>query len=84
MRAEVKTEAAKLELIRIKRVHSHPDRSDGDSEVKKTEARIDEWRRELAPTAALRKWFGDDPRKWGEFRRRYRNQLKGRGKLEAL
>lgn len=52
--------------------------------LKRTEARIDEWRWDLAPTAALRKWFHHDPRKWEEFRRRYRQELKARGKLDEL
>ncbi len=50
----------------------------------KAEARIDEWRWDLAPSAALWKWFRHDPRKWDEFQRRYRNELRARGKLEEL
>lgn len=80
-------------MIRIKRVYGRPDRADGvrilvdrlwSRGLKKAEARIDEWRQDLAPIAALRKWFGHDPRKWDEFRRRYWNELKATGKLEEL
>lgn len=41
-------------------------------------AAIDLWARELAPSTGLRKWFGHDPEKWDEFRRRYRAELEGR------
>jgi uncharacterized protein YeaO (DUF488 family) len=80
-------------VIRIKRVYNQPDRADGvrilvdrlrPRGLAKEKAGIDEWRQDLAPTAGLRKWFGHDPRKWDEFRRRYRNELKARGKLTEL
>ncbi len=52
--------------------------------VKKLDARIDEWRCDLAPTAPLRKWFHHDPKKWEAFSRRYRSELEARGKLDEL
>lgn len=78
-------------VIRIKRVYDPPDPSDGlrvlvdrlwPRGLKKAEAGIDEWRKDLAPSDALRKWFHHDPRKWEEFRRRYREEL--RGKIEEV
>ena len=39
--------------------------------VKKVDAAIDEWAKEIAPSTALRKWFGHDPARWQEFRSRY-------------
>jgi uncharacterized protein YeaO (DUF488 family) len=39
--------------------------------VKKVEAAIDEWIKDIAPSTALRKWFGHDPTRWQEFRSRY-------------
>jgi uncharacterized protein YeaO (DUF488 family) len=39
--------------------------------VKKVDAAIDEWIKDIAPSTALRKWFGHDPARWQEFRRRY-------------
>ena len=36
---------------------------------------MDLWLKEVAPSAELRKWFGHDPKKWGEFQRRYRAEL---------
>lgn len=32
---------------------------------------IDEWIKDVAPSTALRKWFGHDPARWQEFRSRY-------------
>jgi uncharacterized protein YeaO (DUF488 family) len=39
--------------------------------VKKVDAAIDEWTKDIAPSTALRKWFGHDPTRWREFRSRY-------------
>ena len=39
--------------------------------VKKADAAIDQWAKEIAPSTALRKWFGHDPARWQEFRSRY-------------
>jgi uncharacterized protein YeaO (DUF488 family) len=39
--------------------------------VKKVEAAIDEWIKYIAPSPALRKWFGHDPARWQECRSRY-------------
>ena len=38
---------------------------------KKVNAAIDQWARDIAPSTALRKWFGHDPARWQEFRSRY-------------
>ncbi len=45
---------------------------------------INEWRWDLAPTPALRKWFHRDPRKWDAFKRRYRHELEVRDKMDDL
>jgi uncharacterized protein YeaO (DUF488 family) len=42
---------------------------------KKEDARIDLWLKDIAPSDGLRKWFGHDPERWQEFRRRYRKEL---------
>ena len=44
--------------------------------VSKTKAHIDLWLRDIAPSTALRKWFGHDPDKWAEFQKKYRAELK--------
>jgi uncharacterized protein YeaO (DUF488 family) len=43
--------------------------------VSKQEAHLDEWARELAPSGELRRWFGHDPERFDEFRRRYSKEL---------
>jgi len=43
--------------------------------VSKSSARIDLWLKEIAPSTALRKWFGHDPSKWAKFRDRYFREL---------
>ena len=44
--------------------------------VKKSEAAIDLWAKDLAPSTDLRKWFGHDPERWTEFKRRYTAELR--------
>lgn len=41
----------------------------------KKQADLDEWRKEIAPSAALRTWYGHDPDRFDEFVRRYREEL---------
>jgi uncharacterized protein YeaO (DUF488 family) len=43
--------------------------------VSREQARLDEWARELAPSTALRRWFGHDPARFAQFRRRYAEEL---------
>ncbi len=53
--------------------------------MKKTQAAIDEWLKEVAPSTELRKWFGHDPARWPKFRRRYLKELHGhRADLDRL
>src|SRR5262249_53139411 len=44
--------------------------------LKKSEARIDEWLKQIAPTTSLRKWFKHDLGKWEQFKRKYVAELK--------
>lgn len=46
--------------------------------ISRDQAAIDEWARELAPSAELRRWYGHDPRRFEEFARRYRGELDAR------
>lgn len=80
-------------MIRVKRVYEKPEGSDGvrilvdrlwPRGIEKRKARIDEWRKDLAPTNVLREWFGHDPARWEEFQLRYRNELGAAGKREDL
>ena len=43
--------------------------------VKKTALHVHAWLKDVAPSTTLRRWFGHDPKKWSEFRRRYFNEL---------
>ncbi len=49
--------------------------------VSKEKAAIDLWLKEIAPTTALRQWFGHDPALWEEFQRRYRAELDANGEV---
>ena len=73
--------------VRIKRAYEPAEPADGyrilidrlwPRGVRKTEARLDEWAKELAPSPELRRWFGHDPARFEEFRRRYRDELADR------
>ena len=44
--------------------------------VKKEVLALDAWMKDLAPTTKLRKWFGHDPDRWAEFKKRYFKELK--------
>ena len=80
--------------VRIKRVYDKPARTDGfrvlvdrlwPRGLKKEAARLDVWLRDIAPTTELRKWYGHEPEKWPEFRRRYRAELRAhRAELDDL
>jgi uncharacterized protein YeaO (DUF488 family) len=70
--------------VRLKRAYEPPAASDGyrvlidrlwPRGVKRDDARLDEWARELAPTGELREWFGHEPERFAEFRRRYTDEL---------
>jgi uncharacterized protein YeaO (DUF488 family) len=53
--------------------------------IAKHDLRIDAWLKDLAPSTELRKWFGHDPKKWDEFRKRYARELEQRSEaLEEL
>ena len=49
--------------------------------LRKEEVRVDDWMKEIAPSTELRKWFGHEPAKWAEFRRRYFAELSHRREL---
>jgi uncharacterized protein YeaO (DUF488 family) len=53
--------------------------------ISKKNAALDQWMKEIAPSTALRKWFGHDPARWDEFRRRYAEELhQNAGLLDQL
>jgi uncharacterized protein YeaO (DUF488 family) len=70
--------------VRLKRAYEPAMASDGyrvlidrlwPRGVSRAEARLDEWARDLAPSAALRRWFGHDPARFAQFRFRYTQEL---------
>ncbi|WP_018233915.1 DUF488 domain-containing protein [Thioalkalivibrio thiocyanodenitrificans] len=73
--------------ISLRRVHAEPQAEDGlrvlvdrlwPRGLRKADAAVDLWLREIAPSHELRRWFGHDPARWTEFRARYRDELAGR------
>lgn len=79
--------------IALKRAYESPAASDGTRVLvdrlwprglSKARASIDLWLKDVAPSTALRKWFGHDPGKWPEFRKRYRAELQGNPALSEL
>jgi len=74
-------------MIRVKRVYERSERGDGarflverlwPRGIKKESLAIEDWLKEVAPSDGLRRWFGHDPAKWEEFRRRYFAELDSR------
>jgi uncharacterized protein YeaO (DUF488 family) len=72
-------------VVRVKRVYERPAPGDGARflverlwarGVRRVALRLDGWLKDVAPSDALRRWFGHDPRKWTEFRSRYLAELK--------
>ena len=72
-------------MIRTKRIYDPATRTDGcrvlvdriwPRGVSKQRAQISDWVKAVAPSTALRRWFGHDPKKWMEFVRRYRRELR--------
>jgi uncharacterized protein YeaO (DUF488 family) len=70
--------------VKIRRVYEEAKREDGrrilvdrlwPRGLTKAEAKVDLWLKNIAPSTALRKWFGHEPSKWAEFRRRYSAEL---------
>lgn len=71
--------------ILLKRAYEKPNAKDGfrvlvdrlwPRGVKKTELHLDTWVKDVAPSTQLRKWFGHDPKRWTEFCKRYKLELK--------
>ena len=70
--------------IGIKRVYERPAPEDGKRilvdrlwprGLRKEEARVDYWAKEISPSSELRTWYGHDPKKWEEFKKRYFAEL---------
>lgn len=74
-----------MDRIKLKRVYETASKEDGyrvlverlwPRGLKKEQVAMDLWLKDVAPSPELRTWFGHDPAKWEEFRRRYWAELK--------
>jgi uncharacterized protein YeaO (DUF488 family) len=79
-------------MIKVKRIYDVPG-DDGfrvlvdrlwPRGMRKEAARIDLWLKEIAPSDGLRTWFGHDPGKWEEFKKRYCLELETKSDLVRL
>lgn len=77
-------------MLKLKRVYDPPSRDDGKRilvdrlwprGIKRGDAKIDEWLKDIAPSNELRRWFSHEPSKWQEFKAKYREELKGKTEL---
>lgn len=80
-------------MIKLKRAYAAAAKDDGlrvlverlwPRGVSKQKGAIDLWLKDVAPSTELRKWYGHDPARWPEFRKRYRAALKELGDLLTL
>lgn len=80
-------------MIKLKRIYEEAEPTDGfrvlvdriwPRGIKKTEAQLDEWLKEIAPTTALRKWFNHESGKYPMFREKYLAELKTSPAKEAV
>jgi len=71
-------------LMKIKRIYEKPSSEDGyrvlidrlwPRGIRKEEAALNEWKKELAPSNELRKWFGHQPERFEEFKKQYVEEL---------
>ena len=83
--SESSAAAAAHANLKLKRAYEPAAREDGTRVlvdrlwprgVRKADAALDAWEKELAPSTALRQWFGHDPARWPEFRKRYRAEIR--------
>jgi uncharacterized protein YeaO (DUF488 family) len=80
-------------VLRTKRAYEPPSPSDGHRVLvdrlwprglRKEKAHVDEWLKDVAPSDALRKWFGHDPSRFAEFRSRYARELRTASRRDLL
>ena len=71
-------------MIKIKRIYEAPSAGDGfrilvdrlwPRGLTKEKARVDLWLRDISPSNELRKWYGHDPDKWTEFKKKYLEEI---------
>ena len=71
-------------MLKIKRIYDGASAQDGarilidrlwPRGMKKEQAAIDDWLKEISPSDSLRKWFSHDPSRWVEFKSKYKKEL---------
>jgi uncharacterized protein YeaO (DUF488 family) len=81
---------AKHPRVQLKRAYAPPSPEDGvrvlvdrlwPRGLRKSEAVINRWVKDVSPSTELRRWFGHDPKRWVEFRRRYKAELANKSEL---
>lgn len=79
--------------IKVKRVYEPYDKTDGvrilvdrlwPRGIKKEDAHIDKWFKEIAPSNELRKWYNHDPEKFEAFNKKYHAEIGGTKALNEL
>ena len=83
-----------LLLIRVQRIYDNPKgRNNNDNEFRilvdrlwprglsKDKVKVDLWKKDIAPSNLLRKWFNHDEKKWNEFKRNYFKELDQKSEL---
>jgi uncharacterized protein YeaO (DUF488 family) len=79
--------------VRLARVYDPPGDDDGfrvlvdrvwPRGIRRADAHLDLWLKEVGPSTELRRWFGHDPERFEEFARRYRTELAGNPATEEL
>jgi uncharacterized protein YeaO (DUF488 family) len=81
------------ESVRVRRAYDEPEQADGTRVLvdrlwprglSKARAALDEWCKNVAPSAELRTWYSHDPDRFAEFSRRYQQELHDPERAEAL
>jgi len=79
--------------VRVRRVYDQPSPEDGQRllvdrlwprGLSKEKAHVDQWLKEVAPSTELRRWYGHEPARFAEFRRRYASELREPDRAAAL
>jgi uncharacterized protein YeaO (DUF488 family) len=79
--------------VRVRRVYDQPSPDDGQRllvdrlwprGLSKETAHVDQWLKDVAPSTELRRWYGHEPARFPEFRRRYASELREPARAEAL
>jgi uncharacterized protein YeaO (DUF488 family) len=79
--------------VRVRRIYEQPSPDDGvrllvdrlwPRGLSKEKAHLDEWVKDVAPSDDLRRWYGHEPERFAEFRRRYLTELREPERAEAL